>query len=542
MQITKYILSISIPSLIFLAGCDKVKELQNSITPSSVPTVIAKKLDFQTTENTGKFVINPQFSGASNFSEGLAAVLIGDAKTGKWGFMDKNIKFIINPQFSGASNFSEGLAAVLIGDAETGNWGFIDKQGKMVINPQFSIASQFSEGLAAVPIGDAKTGTWGFINKQGKTVVNPQFSNASQFSDGLAAVLIGDAKTGKWGYIDKQGKMVVNPQFEKAGLFTEGLAAVQIGDEKTGKWGFIDKQGKMVINPQFSLASQYSEGLAAVRVKDIRKSKYHVGTNIDGNNDIHTISSFYETTDFDEPPEVFERIAHGLLRVTFNSAKAFEQVTGVKSPFDYLYIKVEFNKIVLCWGRGEPNISELIKTDINVVATWGAPTKNTNLNTIAVGMIDLIAAEFKKIQDADSKKLDTAAKGLKSYSLNDLSSGLIPDLKIGQFKLDSNVRKGSHISEVKGLTNDLLPNSQNSFDKLLTWGFVNKKFDIAIKANFDEAKEFSEGLAPVLINNKWGFIDKQGIIVINPAYQNTFKFTEKLAPVLVDGKWGFISR
>jgi hypothetical protein len=99
---------------------------------------------------TGKFVINPQFSGASNFSEGLAAVLIGDEETGKWGFIDKNVKFIINPQFTLASQFSEGLAAVLIGDEKTGKWGFIDKQGKIVGHPQFTLASQFSDGLAAV--------------------------------------------------------------------------------------------------------------------------------------------------------------------------------------------------------------------------------------------------------------------------------------------------------------------------------------------------------------------------------------------------------
>ena len=82
-------LSILSLSLFFLVGCDKVKELQNSITSSPMPTVISKQLDFQTTENTGKMVINPQFSGASIFSEGLAAVLIGDAKTGKWGFISR---------------------------------------------------------------------------------------------------------------------------------------------------------------------------------------------------------------------------------------------------------------------------------------------------------------------------------------------------------------------------------------------------------------------------------------------------------------------
>ena len=539
-------LSILSLSLFFLAGCDKMKEVQNSITPNALPTLTAEKSDFQTTEKTGKFVINPQFSGASNFSEGLAAILIGDAKTGKWGFIDKNIKFIINPQFSGASNFSEGLAAVLIGDPETGTWGFIDKDGKMVINPQFSIASQFSDGLAAVLIGDAKTGTWGFINKQGKMVVNPQFSNASQFSDGLAAVLIGDAKTGKWGYIDKQGKMVVNPQFEKVGLFTEGLAAVQIGDKKTGTWGFIDKQGKMLINPQFILANQFSEGLAAVKIKGFRQSKYHAGMYVEGNNNIRAISTLYETKNFHASPEVFQNIAYGLLRVAFNTTKVAEKITRTKSSFDYLYLRIEFNKISLSWGKGTPNILELSTSDKYVVATWDFPNPNLNVNGIAVEMINLITSEFKKNDGADARKMDQAAKALRSYSFETLSIGLIPDLKSGNYELETDLERS--ISNIDALLNPDQKSFKNGFiskesiDELFTWGFVDKNSKIIINPSFDFVGKFSHGLAPMQVDGKWGFIDKNGKIIIEPNLDSAFQFSEKLAPVRADGKWGYISR
>jgi hypothetical protein len=72
---------------------------------------------------------------------------------------------------------SEGLADVGIGDWRTGKYGFIDRQGKMVITPQFTggfyridagflLANMgFSDGLAAVRIGDATTGKWGFISR-----------------------------------------------------------------------------------------------------------------------------------------------------------------------------------------------------------------------------------------------------------------------------------------------------------------------------------------------------------------------------------------
>ena len=47
------------------------------------------------------------------------------SKTGKWGFIDKRGKFAINPRFDAAFVVSEGLAAVRVGDSKTGQWGYI---------------------------------------------------------------------------------------------------------------------------------------------------------------------------------------------------------------------------------------------------------------------------------------------------------------------------------------------------------------------------------------------------------------------------------
>ena len=173
-----------------------------------------------------------------------------------------------------------------------------------------------------------------------------------------------------------------------------------------------------------------------------KESKFHAAIYVSGNNDISAIAPVYQTTDYHAPPDAYKTIAYGLLRVAFNATKSAEQVTKVTTlPYDYLYIKIEFNRIALCWGKGAPNASTLAETDTNVVGTWGAPTPETNLNSIAKDIVDLITAEFKKA-GADAKKLDTAAKGLLSYGLNDLSSDLISDLKTGDFKLDTKVGKG----------------------------------------------------------------------------------------------------
>ena len=204
----------------------------------------------------GRVAILPQFGWADSFSEGLAAVRIGDKRTGKWGYIDKTGKLVINPQFDKVGAFSEGLAWVII----NGKYGYVDKTGKLVVNPQYDFGYDYSEGLAMVKLGSLLTGRDGYIDRTGMYAINPQFELAEPFHEGLAAV----TTRGGCGYIDKTGKLVINPQFDRACNFSEGLAEVTFGDWQTGKSGYIDKTGKLVINPQFDRTSGFSEGLAAV--------------------------------------------------------------------------------------------------------------------------------------------------------------------------------------------------------------------------------------------------------------------------------------
>jgi len=108
-------------------GCQKKDD---SSQTSQTKTSYASHIPEVVTEQTGKFIINPQFDYARIFGEGLAPVRIGDDKTGKWGYIDKQGKMAVNPQFDcdwSCSAFSEGLAAVRIGDDKTGKWGYISR-------------------------------------------------------------------------------------------------------------------------------------------------------------------------------------------------------------------------------------------------------------------------------------------------------------------------------------------------------------------------------------------------------------------------------
>ncbi len=230
-------------------------------------------------DRSGRIVIEPQFRGANNFSEGRAVVAVSNPDY-KEGYIDESGKIVIEPKFDAARDFSEGLAAVAIGTFELHGggehkWGFVDKSGKMVIELQFKAVRDFSEGLAAVR---NNKGLWGFIDKTGKLVVPYKFKNAFEFSEELANVRVKN-----WGFINHSGNFVIKPKYTFAGKFSEGLAVVKKGgvlvtyedytedssDENSPeKWMYVDKNGKVVIKlaGNTDSVSKFSEGLASIGI------------------------------------------------------------------------------------------------------------------------------------------------------------------------------------------------------------------------------------------------------------------------------------
>jgi len=76
-------------------------------------------------------------------------------------------------------------------------------------------------------------------------------------------------------------------------------------------------------------------------------------------------------------------------------------------------------------------------------------------------------------------------------------------------------------------------------------GYIDRTGGVAIPLQFNEAYDFSEGLARVIVGDKFGFIDKTGKIVIQPQFGLALDFTEGLAPMTddpIDGKWGYIDK
>ena len=171
----------------------------------------------------------------SAFSDGRALVKNHE---GIFGFINERGDPVIEPQFSAAKAFSDGLAAVKISD----RWGYIDKGKAFVINPRFIEAGHFKEGLAPVR---ENSNTWSYVNRRGETVIAAQFEEARAFVEGRAAVML----NGRWGYIDPTGAWIREAEFAEVEDFYLGLGRVRLDVGEAQRYGYVDRAGRYVWFP-----------------------------------------------------------------------------------------------------------------------------------------------------------------------------------------------------------------------------------------------------------------------------------------------------
>jgi hypothetical protein len=72
--------------------------------------------------------------------------------------------------------------------------------------------------------------------------------------------------------------------------------------------------------------------------------------------------------------------------------------------------------------------------------------------------------------------------------------------------------------------------------------FIDKTGRVVSEVRYDQAREFSEGLAPVRVGKLWGFANKTGVIAIAPAFEDAAPFSWGLARIKVKGQYGYIDK
>ena len=265
------------------------------------------------TDENGKVVIEPQYTYAEDFSEGLAAVANDEYK---FGYIDKSGNLVIPYQYGYAKAFSEGMAEVsthdyhfeknyFADDPNRLNWVFyemerdskcsyIDREGNMVIDTVFWRSGKFCDGFAIVMITDEIDSDWympddvrcAYINTAGEIVyASDDLVEVSDFNGGFAVIKKDNGYREKPFLINTDMETVLDiSQYDDVKL-SNGFLTVK----KDDRYGVIDTSGNVIIDFKYDKLSEYSEGLFAFKLNN--RCGY---IDINGN---EVIENSYEMTD-----------------------------------------------------------------------------------------------------------------------------------------------------------------------------------------------------------------------------------------------------
>jgi len=129
--------------------------------------------------------------------------------------------------------------------------------------------------------------------------------------------------------------------------------------------------------------------------------------------------------------------------------------------------------------------------------------------------------EIDRFSDGLAYVKDWGGRSKKSRNRQYLETGYIDTNGIMRIALSCYQKFGRTVEFQGNFSQGLAPIAIND-----RWGFINTGGDIVIKPQFDCVSEFKEGLAPARINRNDGFvcIDAAGQVVIQPVFKEIYGF------------------
>jgi hypothetical protein len=221
--------------------------------------------------------------------------------------------------------------------------------------------------------------------------------------------------------------------------------------EKDDKWGFIDRTGRIVVPLQFDSVNDFHEGLALVTARGEKLF-------IDAGGRVIITPQF----------DIVDNFSEGLAAVNIGETR-IPNLGLISNPGKWGYID-KTGKLVI-------------------------PLKFTHAEDFSEGLA--------AVRDGDR-------------------GGFIDHQGKFVFEVPLDVTLGFH----EGVAGVLWKGTLTYFDR------TGKK--IAVPGDYGpKSNSFSEGLVPISIKGKWGFMDRTGKLAIEPQFEDAENFSEGLAPVKV---------
>lgn len=324
-----------------------------------------------------------------------------------------------------------------------------------------------------------------YINNKAELAFLGTYTNARPFSEGLAYV---EDFAGNSYFINTSGEKAFTVDYEEVGDFHNGLARVMIfisdqeGNQQ-GRYGFIDKEGNIIINPIYYNATEFSEdkalGIEWVASEGIWKLVL-ISTNGEtkdlsiGVGHMSDISPFSEGFAFVYPSKYTNSfLINKEGEIISDKYSMFMEMKSGVAPA----LKEDEQSENYLWGLiNKKGIEVLTPQFYDIVPFHTTVTFAKQLGDISFGLIDLDGNWIKK----DIYK-----------EVGEFSEGLAPVLIEGTY-----------------------------------WGYINEKGEEVIKAQFEDASPFIEGIARVVVSGKVGYINRNGQYVLPLGKEPTGDFNQ----------------
>ncbi len=269
--------------------------------------------------DSGKFVIEPKYENALDFSEeGMAQVYNNNAigvinakgeeiiptryreivelNSGYMMAFDGEVNHVFNKegilQFSGnfvyIGPYSDNLFSVAkLNDNNDVVMGYVDKSGEEVVELKYVRAYDFHNGKAIVMKSQE---IHQIIDKKGNVLKELEYNLVVPSNDGTIYLVRNNENL--FGYIDSEGNPLIEPKFFNGGLFEDGSAIVAVKEENSVLFGIINKEGDYTIEPKYADIVSLGKGYFGVaNVRDRIGYKYAIAKN---NGELITDFSYYD--------------------------------------------------------------------------------------------------------------------------------------------------------------------------------------------------------------------------------------------------------
>jgi hypothetical protein len=179
----------------------------------------------------------------------------------KFGYINESGVFVIQPTFTFASDFHDGVAIVIIND----NYCMIDSDGNVLYISNNAIRDA-SNGLAVFSSSDGSDTTlYGYLDTKGNIVIEPIYPMATDFMGDHTAYV--STETGKYALIDNYGKILesyeLDTNYGTPWSLQDGYIIYTVTG--TGKYGVINVKGEEILEPIYSEINYLGENLFSVK-------------------------------------------------------------------------------------------------------------------------------------------------------------------------------------------------------------------------------------------------------------------------------------